>query len=228
MGNYHLAYNSPCVDTGDSDEYTDELDADGEPRVDGTWVDRGADEAYSCDDEYLTEDDIYNPLDWNADGLVNFNEFSRLAATWLIEDPNALFDPDYDFNDDDVVNLADLQTFCASHWLWTACWKQNQYEMYGTYGMMSMGGESMLVLGEAEAMMAVPMTSTATLEPETVTEKSIAEQLLTLKECAEFLEKIWLEDEQIQQEIDPDDWKRFMDSVYNSAVELKTQLDQLK
>jgi hypothetical protein len=61
-----------------------------------------------------------------------------------------------------------------------------------------------------------------------VDEKSIAEQLLTLKECVEFLEKIWLEDEQIQQEIDPDDWERFMDSVYNSAVELKTQLDQLK
>ena len=228
VGNYHLAYDSPCVDTGDSNEYTDELDLDGEPRVDGTLVDRGGDEAYSCD-QNLTEDDIFNPQDWNADGLVNMEEFVVFSSAWLTEDPNEAFDSRCDLDNDDDVDLADLRIFCdPNNWLWKACWEQSLCEMYGTYGMMGMGGESVLVLGEAAVTMTVPMASTAPLEPETLTEKSIAEQLLTLKDCAEFLEKIWLEDPTIQQEIDPDDWQKFIDSIYDSAVELKTQLNQLK
>ena len=42
------------------------------------------------------------------------------------------------------------------------------------------------------------------------------------KEIIEFLEKIWLEDPYIQKEIDPDDWKKFMDAVYEGVIELKT------
>jgi len=127
VGNYHLAWNSPCVDTGDSDEYTDEVDIDGEPRVYGTLVDRGADEAYSCNDD-LSEDDIYNALDWNADGLVNLYEFNFFSRAWLSVSPtdsnyNSVCDLDSDLD----VDLADLIIF-VDDWAWVACWRTDLLE----------------------------------------------------------------------------------------------------
>jgi hypothetical protein len=234
VGNYHLAWNSPCVDTGDSDEYTDELDMDGEPRIDGTSVDRGADEACSCDQD-LTEDDIFNLQDWNADGLVNLEEFSVFSSAWLTEDTNIYFNPLCDLDTDDDIDLADLVIFSdPDNWLWQACWKQNLYEMYSTYSMMS-GGENMLVLSGTEGMMqSMSMDRSLITSPtlgvvtHPVDKTTIVEQLLTLNECVEFLDKIWLEEPDIRQEISEDDWKKFMDSIYDSAVELKTQLDHSK
>lgn len=94
--NYHLAWDSPCKELGNPTfTYVDEVDIDGEDRVYGTYVDIGADEIYSCDSN-LSEDDIYNSLDWNADGLLNFQEFSFFAQAWLSHDPN---DPAFDPND---------------------------------------------------------------------------------------------------------------------------------
>ncbi len=159
-GNYHLAYNALCVDAGDGDFYTAETDMDGEPRVHGTWIDIGADEAYTCDGD-LSEDDIYHPLDWNADGLINYNEFSKFAAAWLSHDPNdPVCDPNHvdyvsDPNEpgyvtlqqkstwnkiynlaDDIpdsmytIDLLDFEVFC-SQWAWTACWQRQQIETFG-------------------------------------------------------------------------------------------------
>jgi hypothetical protein len=232
VGNYHLAYDSPCVDTGDSDEYTTELDADGEPRVDGTLVDRGADEAYSCDDD-LTEDDVYNSLDFNADGLVNFSEYAVFAAAWLSYDPVQYTDPNLTDNwnatcnfDDDgdsqyVIDLDDFGVF-SDNWLWSACWRTDLQSMAA---QQSASSSMMMQSLSMESSLIAP--STTAVASELVDEKSVAEKLLNLKECVEFLEEIWLEDDQIQQEIDPDDWQKFIDSIYDSAAELKIQLDQL-
>lgn len=102
--NYHLAYDSVCVDAGDPNLVTDPdaQDIDGEDREYGGSVDMGADEAYSCD-EPLSEDDIYNALDWNADGIVNYEEFEYFSLAWLSHDPNdpAVQDPNDPVNDPD-------------------------------------------------------------------------------------------------------------------------------
>ncbi len=256
--NYHLAYNSLCKERGNpSFTYVDEVDIDGEDRIYGDYVDIGADEVYSCDDD-LTEDDIYNDLDWDADGVVNLYEFSKFSAAWLSHDPNdpgITTDPNYidepnyvdpnalvnwnsicDFDDDYDIDLADLAAF-APDWLWIACWKQAQTNRFDN--MMA----SMAMGGGAEGMMAPIPTQPATMplepepetmplepEPETmpveeepppVEEKSIAERILDLEESIELLENIWLEDPYIQQKIDPNDWNRFMDAVYDGLDELK-------
>ena len=151
-GNYHLAYDAPCVNAGDSDCYTSETDIDGEPRIYGTWVDVGADEAYAWDED-LSEDDIYHPMDWDADGVISYSEFAVFSAAWLSHDPNdPVCDPNHieyisDPNDpghisqtqqdhwnptcnivDDIpestyaIDLNDFEMFC-DNWLWQACWR---------------------------------------------------------------------------------------------------------
>ncbi len=71
------------------------------------------------------------------------------------------------------------------------------------------------------------MATLAAYEPQPVPEKSIAEQILSLEDCIKLLEKIWMEDPYIQQEIDSYDWKKFMDAVYEGLVELKTRSERM-
>lgn len=156
--NFHLAFDSPCLDAGDPAFVSDpnETDIDWETRVYGDNVDIGADEVYDCGDG-LTADDIYNPLDLDADGLINYSEFASFSAAWLshdpddpaiITDPNFIGDPNYvdpvtlaqwqqtwnpvfelDSTLDSQYNidLADLQVFCSDYWLWISCWKWNEF-----------------------------------------------------------------------------------------------------
>jgi hypothetical protein len=51
--------------------------------------------------------------------------------------------------------------------------------------------------------------------------ESIEEQILSLEDCIELLEKLWLEEPDIQQEIDPADWKAFMEAIYQGLLELQ-------
>jgi parallel beta-helix repeat protein len=203
VGNYHLAYNSPCIDTGDSDEYTDEVDMDGELRGYGDWVDRGADEAYSCDED-LTEDDVFNPLDWNADGLVNLEEFTVFSSAWLTEDPNIYFNPLCDLDTDDNVDLADLLIFSApNNWLWQACWRTD---------LQAQQMQMMMAPQDSEEMLLMESTLKTSVPVQVIEEQSITEQIIDLAECVRFLEKIWLEEPDIRQEISEEDWKKFMDA----------------
>ena len=107
-------------------------------------------------------------------------------------------------------DMGDFASFC-DNWLWTACWRENHVAMYG----MSGGGESMTMAAPAF------MSSSATFEPQPVEEKSITERILSLEDCIELLENIWLEDPYIQQKIDSYDWKKFMDAVYDGLDDLK-------
>ena len=51
-------------------------------------------------------------------------------------------------------------------------------------------------------------------------EKTIAEEILSLKNCIKLLEKIWLEDARLQQEIDTDGWREFIDArLYGNRSE---------
>jgi uncharacterized repeat protein (TIGR01451 family) len=149
--NYHLSAGSACVDRGNPDPamgYASQVDYDNEARQYGDRVDVGADEVYNCDDEYLSQADVYNALDWNADGMVNLTEFTKFSAAWLtydathpLCDPNTpgyvaepnepgyigdkdklRYNPQCDLDKDLHVGLSDFMLFCED-WLWVACWK---------------------------------------------------------------------------------------------------------
>ena len=143
LQNYHLAYNSVCKDIGNASLVTnDDLDYDNESRIFGSGVDIGADEVYSCDGD-ITEDDISNALDWNDDGIININEFGRIASAWLSHDPNDpawIADPnlvdetqylyysgqcnlDKTGDSQYQIDISDLEMFLNdAPWLWEACW----------------------------------------------------------------------------------------------------------
>jgi len=155
--NLHLAYNSPCKDMGNPVHTFEDVglyDIDGEERIVDVRVDIGADEIDSCDDD-LSEDDIYHPRDWNADGSVNMEEFLNFSGAWLSCEPNFPGDPnhwnpvcnlDKTGDSEHKIDLADLEIFISeTPWLWTACWKQAQMNRSETiyYSMMS-GSESMM------------------------------------------------------------------------------------
>lgn len=239
-GNYHLVWDSPCADAGDSASYTSEMDIDGDERVAGDKVDIGADE--------VTCTDTSHPNDWNFDGVIDMADFSILSAAWLTHDPNdpALSDPntwdpnDYtfdgwnpvcDLDDDYAVDLADLLLFCEDdpqNWLWIACWRTDLLELLQQQSQQMMAIPS----GEQESMMLLPITELSSMEQTAieelpiVEEKSIEEQILDLQDCIEFLEQIWLEEPDIQQEIDSEAWQEFMNSVYQSMTELQTQITE--
>ena len=188
--NYHLAHNSFCKDKANPFmTYTGQVDIDGEgmDRQYGTAVDIGADEVYDCEDDYLSQADISNDLDWDADGIVNYEEFSKFSEAWLCHDPNDptwiadpnLADPNqsegwyewkYMCNLDATgtsqyeIDLADLQVFLAdTPWLWIACWKLEQIN-----GIMAMSG------GGAESMMMEPFEMSAmSIDAETEPEVSV-------------------------------------------------------
>jgi hypothetical protein len=200
---------------------------DGQDRVYGIKVDIGADE--------ITCEDTSDPNDWNGDGVINYEEFAILSHAWLSCDPNS---PSYpnpnnpdpndvnawyikkagplaDLNKDSCVNLGDLETF-LDNWLWEACWRDPYWEVWGR---KDGGGESMMrtmsMAGfEAHSMMAIQSMP--------VEEKTAEQQILDLEEIIEFLEKIWLEEPDIQEAIDPEAWNDFMDAVYNNLLELQT------
>ncbi len=238
-GYYHIKYESPCRNAGDN-MYVgqDEVDMDDEIRTQESVVDRGADEV-SCED-------TWHENDWTYDGVINMEEFSIFSAAWLSHDPNdPVCDPNHvdyvsDPNDPDyisqsakdnwnpicnfevsgnseyAIDLDDFASFCED-WLWEACWRQSYMAVY------AMGG------GESMMMAAPPLMSTlAAYKTRPIPEKSIAEQILDLEDCIEFLENIWLEDPYIQQKIDPYDWNRFMDAVYDGLDELKTRNGKIK
>jgi uncharacterized repeat protein (TIGR01451 family) len=143
--NYHLSAISECIDRGNPFLIcTAQVDIDGEGlnRKYGEEVDVGADEVYNCDDGHVSEADVHNTLDSDADGLVNLKEFVKFSAAWLshnptdpawLADPN-LADPNLSEpwnpvcnladtgSSEYAIDLADLGVF-LDDWLWVACWK---------------------------------------------------------------------------------------------------------
>ncbi len=231
--NYHLAYNSPCVDSDNSAIVIgpDDKDIDGEDRIYGSSVDIGADEVYSCEGN-LTEDDVYNGLDWNADGIVNYEEFEYFSLAWLSHDPYEfgdpnLADPDEIANWNPICNLdadpngtsqydigmADMDIFVDS-WLWVACWKQSDMDRVESMMMAMGGGESMMMMP-----MSMEYSAPITVEQDTPT---LEEQAAQLVKTLDWLDEIWL-DPEVQETIGEDRWLDFVESVEESLVDIAEQ-----
>ncbi len=138
LGNFHLSYTSPCKNAGSNTGVgIDETDMDQDERILDSTVEIGADEV-ACED-------VSHPLDYNADGIVNYGEFELFSRAWLTHDPNdpqmppgidpndfvhwnpqCDLDLDYDVDLEDIVIFADYQN---GFWLWVACWKQSDIQM---------------------------------------------------------------------------------------------------
>jgi len=251
--NYHLAPNSVCIDrvpVNPAMGYEFQTDYDGESRLFGDYVDVGADEVYNCYDEYVSEADVHNDLDWDADGIVNLVEFNAFSRAWLsrspdeytdpnLIDPNAIanWNPKCNLADTGtsqyVIDLADLMNLVEdTPWLWIACWKLE--EINAMTAMMSGGEESMLMGGEEQ----IQVLSTEFMETEALQtvseplmiqpEPTVEEQILQLQDTIVFLEQIWLEEPDLQQQISAEDWQAFLDAVYQNLVDLQTETIQIE
>ncbi len=272
--NYHLSANSVCIDQANPDPamgYELQVDFDNELRQYGDGVDVGADEVYDCYDDYLSNADVYNARDFDADGLVNLNEFRLFSVAWLtydpnhplcdpnnpnyVSDPNApgyidaddklRFNPICDLDEDLHVGLSDLIVF-LDDWLWVACWRTDILEQQAMQMLMdsSVSSEGVgATIPTAAASASEPISETnwvaateqsavdgqaAVQEPPVVEEKSIAEQIDDLQDSIEFLEQIWNQEPDIQQEINAEEWQEFMNSVKNSLLGLQTETIQIE
>ena len=112
-GDYHLHYDSLCINAGDFCFVPDpcDVDMDGEPRIRLGRVDMGADEAGS------------NPADFDESGYVDLWDFDTLAAAWWSVLDTTAWDGACDISrpSDDVIDELDLVEL-SYQWLWEASW----------------------------------------------------------------------------------------------------------
>ena len=211
--NVHILFDSPCKDAGSPIlNYDEQVDMDRKERVYGVAVDIGAYEI-ACEE-------IAHPLDWNADGLVNYVEFAAFSRAWLSCEPNFPGDPnnwnpacnlEQSGDSEHKIDLSDLAVFAEeAPWLWRACWLDGE----DLFKQIAGGGEGMSRRGNA----------ILANQPEPSSKQKIAD----LVSIIVFLEKIWLEEPDIQQEIDVQIWQEFMDSVYQGLLDLQSDDVQIE
>jgi hypothetical protein len=206
---------------------------DGDGRVYGDKVEIGADE--------VTCTETSHPNDWNADGVVNFEEFKCFSQAWLAVSTDPNYNASCDLDTDLDVDLTDLMIFIDdTPWLWIACWKTDLLElqqqqamqmMSSSISLESVGVTTVTVAASASGpvskihWVAIEQgdvdTQAEVQELPLVEGKSIEKQILDLQDSIEFLEQIWTKESDIQQEINSDEWQEFMDSVYKSLSELE-------
>jgi hypothetical protein len=110
-GDYHLRWDSPCVDAGDPEFIIDEgqVDIDGEPRVMGGRVDIGADEVGP------------KQADFTRDGRIDIEDFTVFSRSWDTTPGQENWYILCDLFDDGIIDINDLAAF-ADDWIWLADW----------------------------------------------------------------------------------------------------------
>jgi len=203
-----------------------EKDIDGDDRI-INWTGIGS-AIVDMDADEVACDDVFDEWDFNADGIVNLHEFSGMADAWLKDDPN---DPNwtdtyqkYDLVEDGQIDIDDLNALVCyeddEKWLWEACWFSSD-----TLMMMGMDG------GMDKAMAAAAMTDEQieqakldkwykTRPPHVMT---VWEEIKLVEESLDWLEKVWLEDEQLRKEVSEEEWKEFINSLYDWLAQMKEQ-----
>jgi hypothetical protein len=108
---YHLQWDSPCINAGDPNYNAgeNERDIDGEPRVMGGRVDMGADEVGE------------KQADFTRNGIINFEDFVVFSQSWLSSSDDIDWYILCDLYEDDGIDFADFAEF-ANDWLWQADW----------------------------------------------------------------------------------------------------------
>ena len=161
-GDYHLTWDSPCVDEGKPDSTEEgETDIDGNPRVMGELVDMGADEDYPhCDDQYDDWVTLERPNCWmtpyQCDGdadcategiltkyRVSLNDLNLLIENWKRKADHPALNPcaDIDHKAEGVitqyrVSLNDLNIVIAN-------WKKRDAQLPGNCPERGCQGEAL-------------------------------------------------------------------------------------
>ena len=111
-GDFHLRWDSPCIDAGDpSGGYAGLVDMDGEPRVMGGRVDMGADEVGE------------KQADFTRDGKIDLKDFGVFSQVWPENIPYDELCILCDLFEDEQMNALDLMEF-VEDWLWQADWHE--------------------------------------------------------------------------------------------------------
>jgi hypothetical protein len=110
-GDYHLRWDSPCVDAGEPGAVggTDEVDIDGEPRVMGGRVDMGADEVGE------------KQADFTRDGRIDVSDLAVMSGAWDTQEGELRWYVLSDLFEDGEIDISDVAVF-AGDWLWKADW----------------------------------------------------------------------------------------------------------
>ena len=110
-GDYHLRWDSPCINTADpcSADYLDHVDIDAEPRVMIGRIDMGADEVSE------------KQADFTRNGIINPEDVVIFAQAWLSIPGDESWYVLCDLHEDGQIDLRDLAQF-ATEWCWQASW----------------------------------------------------------------------------------------------------------
>ncbi len=229
LGNFHLSGDSPCIDEGDNTNViTGETDIDNEDRINGTYVDMGADEYYSCDSG------ISCTLDYNADGVVNLKEFALFERAWLNHDPNdpnlddeptANWDVRCDLDSDYDVDLDDFQIFVDStnaetfgYWLWQACWYDSDSTAVAMMRTATVPESTVLSDAQIESGRQARWRKN---QPEH--EYTTYETVVMVEDIIEIIENEWLTNPDFQEEISEEQYKESMQMLLDWLDELLTE-----
>ncbi len=229
LGNFHLSSNSLCIDAGNNTNViTGETDIDNEDRINGTYVDMGADEYYSCDSG------ISCTLDYNADGVVNLKEFALFEKAWSNYDPTYTGDPNTpndnwdsrcDLDNNQYIDLDDLMIFVDStnaetfgYWLWQACWYDSDSTAVAMMRTASIPEATILTDEQIESNRQAKWQKN---QPER--EYTTYETMLMVEDIIEIIENDWLTNPDFQKEVTEDQYKKSLEMLYDWLDELLTE-----
>ncbi len=233
LGNFHLSADSPCIDEGDNTNViTGETDIDNEDRINGTYVDMGADEYYGC------TSGISCTLDYNADGVVNLKEFALFEKAWhnydpaTNNDPNENYDTRCDLDNDQYIDLDDLMIFVDStndedfgYWLWQACWYDSDSAAVAMMRTMTVPEATILTDAQIESNRQAKWQKE---QPER--EYTAYETLIMVEDIIDIIENDWLTNPDFQKDITEEQYKKSLQMLYDWLDELltewKTELSQ--
>lgn len=189
---YHLAADSPCIDTGDPyfEPDANETDIDGNVRLIGEYVDMGADEFW--------------PSDFNMDGIVNFIDYAMLVGKFGTDPNDPNYNDDFDIEDNNSIDFGDVKVLCQNWLLNAELWSGS---------MLLMGGPGMEGMNQMVPLQAAPYEVAIAEENPAITEPVDYEYLL------DWLAQIWL-DPEVQERIDAEAWLRVYRSLEKEAEKL--------